>query len=191
MADIIYVFDHAKQAAEQVLSQFFKSAKLQAVLEAFTDEVQQLENTWFDMFASRTLSTAVGAQLDQYGKLVGQDRLGFSDSDYRGLIEARIQANVSEGTPEQIIAVLFAIVQVRIHYMNTPPAAYEIEYVLMSYSSDELRTFIVDIMQDMRPAGVKLSHLAEGVPGYWGFEGDPDALALGVGEFTAYTLFWE
>ena len=44
---------------------------------------------------------------------------------------------------------------------------------------------LVEILEEIQPAGVLLAEVTEALPGSWGFEDDEDALELGVGEFTA------
>lgn len=50
-----------------------------------------------------------GVQLDRIGRLVGQPRSGTDDEHYRYYLRARIRANKSSGTPEEIIAVFQAM----------------------------------------------------------------------------------
>lgn len=48
-------------------------------------------------------------QLDAIGKLVGQPRDGATDSVYQQYLAARVLANRSGGTPEELIAVANAV----------------------------------------------------------------------------------
>lgn len=50
-----------------------------------------------------------GAQLDAIGRLVGQPRIGVPDATYRLYLKARIAANKSRGTPEDLYRVFCAM----------------------------------------------------------------------------------
>ena len=54
--------------------QFSDSTKLQGFLEAFLEEYQEIENTNLQLLNERYLDTAIGAQLDGIGEIVGLPR---------------------------------------------------------------------------------------------------------------------
>jgi hypothetical protein len=68
--------------------------------------VQPIENTLQQVLTQRTLDTAIGAQLDVIGKIVGQLRGGLDDDTYRQYLRAAITANNSGGTVADLIRVL-------------------------------------------------------------------------------------
>lgn len=73
------------------------------LLAAIVDQIQQMENSSFDVNNDRMLwngtsTPAVGAQLDGIGQIVGLDRNGLSDAEYTVFIFATIAANFSHGT---------------------------------------------------------------------------------------------
>lgn len=71
---------------------------------------QDIENALQQLKAYRFVDTAEGAQLDIIGRIVGQEREGLGDDDYRRYIRARIAANNSDGTTEDLITVGFLVV---------------------------------------------------------------------------------
>lgn len=82
------------------------------LLTALCGPVQDVENALAQLYAQRALDVAVGAQLDVLGKIVGQDRNGLSDDDYRRYIRARIAAHRSGGVPEDVLRVASLILNV-------------------------------------------------------------------------------
>lgn len=64
-----------------------------------------IESALWQLLTQRSISTAVGSQLDAIGKLVGQARNGLSDADYARYINARIATNNSKGRVEDLITV--------------------------------------------------------------------------------------
>jgi hypothetical protein len=101
--------NHRDEALRQLAQQFQGKPRLQALLEAFLTQVQALEDALFSVLEETPISTAVGAQLDGLGSIVGEAREGRADPDYRIAILARIRINLSSGTPEDIIALIRAV----------------------------------------------------------------------------------
>jgi len=87
---------HVEQALLLFMEQFKGKEKLESLLASYIQEVQELEGALYDLFSERLLETAIGAQLDQLGRAVGQERIG-GDDYYRQLIRARIAINRSNG----------------------------------------------------------------------------------------------
>ncbi len=56
-----------------------------------------------DVFNSLDIDKAYGATLDLYGTLAGQLRNGLSDAEYRIMIKAKNQENVSTGTYNSVV----------------------------------------------------------------------------------------
>lgn len=71
---------------------------------------QDAQDTLVALLAERTIDTAVGAQLDVLGRIVGEDRAGFDDDTYRRYIRARIAVNRSRGVTEDVINVLVSVI---------------------------------------------------------------------------------
>lgn len=67
--------DVVSRIQSRPMSQFNEAANFQAVLKAFSDEVQELLNAIIGVIVGRSPAEAVGAQLDALGRIVGQDRM--------------------------------------------------------------------------------------------------------------------
>ncbi len=109
MATIDYVSDWAARLRSRLYTQF-RSA---VTWGQWTDMLGAMAQDWED--AAQTLLTLLdidassGVQLDTIGRVVGQPRLGVVDSTYRLYLRARILANRSTGTAEEIYAVFAAL----------------------------------------------------------------------------------
>lgn len=70
---------------------------------------QDVENALQQLLLQRWIDSAVGVQLDQIGKIVGQLRLGMVDDDYRRFCRARILTNRSDGRWETLITIALLV----------------------------------------------------------------------------------
>ena len=96
---------HTGLALAKLLSQYKRKPRIAALVSAFTDQCQELEDVLWDLLTKRTIDGSEGIQLDNIGKIVGQPRLGLDDEDYRIFLRVRIRLNFSNGTPEDMLAI--------------------------------------------------------------------------------------
>lgn len=90
--------------------QYSESAELKTFLNVYLEQVQQLEDANIDLDTFSTdIDVAFGTQLDIIGKLVGADRGGRTDVDYRSFIRFRIAVNSGSGTPDDVFNYLLFI----------------------------------------------------------------------------------
>lgn len=75
-----------------------------------TAGVQPVEDCLRQLLDQRSLDTAIGAQLDIIGKLVGQPRNGLDDDTYRRYCRATVAAHRSHGAVENILNVASLVV---------------------------------------------------------------------------------
>lgn len=167
--------DHVIEAQDNLVQQFKGKPVFNALLNVYVVQIQELENVLYTMISCQCLDDAIGVQLDGLGSIVNEDRQGRDDDDYRIAIRARIQLNLSEGTPEDCIDLVKAIsngsdVELREYY----PAAFTVEIL------DPIDVDVLDpvkasgFLQKCKPAGVKaqLKYHSEGAfkfdtgPGY-------------------------
>ncbi|HEY3484900.1 MAG TPA: hypothetical protein VGK49_05915, partial [Ilumatobacteraceae bacterium] len=80
--------------------------RIAALLAAFLDRVQALEDDLFQIMVDRELPEADLVRLKVLGKLIGQPRFGLAEEDYRTVLQARGLANVSKGTARDVFGVL-------------------------------------------------------------------------------------
>lgn len=152
--------------------QFRNADNYASVIDAIAGEVQALEDALFDVLTKRMVSNAVGAQLDQWGKLVGEPRNGKSDALYRHFIRVRVLRNTSQGTPERLIAVLKGLTDADKLWFTDARSqdSWHTETVsgvcFVSWDGPtidtELAKNLKQILESVAPAGVRIGKLAQG-----------------------------
>lgn len=177
--DTVYflIFNHVTRALDELVTKL-RRPRIQALMRVFARQVQEIEDAIFALVHERFLHTSQGAQLDQWGALVGLSREGVTDSEYRRLIQARMLLNRSSGTAPEVIEIL------RLITGNHGPVQAQPLYpagVLLAYSTptpltDAQTTRVRAWMEEALALGVRLAGLAE-VP----LEADAFTLDVGPG----------
>ena len=124
---IAKITNHTQQALDRLVSQFKGKQRLEGLITAFTEGHQNLEDVACDFLNFRSVFTAIGAQLDIWGVIVGEERQGKDDRAYRRSIFGKIGINTSEGTSEDVISTFsFLTEAVRVFMVETFPAEMEV-----------------------------------------------------------------
>lgn len=124
--------------------------KLASFLSAFLDQLQDLEDASFQVLFDTALANSVGEQLDVIGRIVGRDRGGLNDADYRVRIQAQILINKTSGTVEELIAILVLFETSPIRIQRFEPAAHTITIPELLTDPD----LLASIISDARAGGV-------------------------------------
>lgn len=101
--------DHASKARGNLIEQFKSCENIEALLDVFSAQVQDLEDVLFELIDNRFLDDAVGEQLDGLGRIVNLQRNNLDDDTYRTQLKAQIATNASSGTVEDVVAVVSLI----------------------------------------------------------------------------------
>lgn len=99
------MIDHVAAGLGRLCQQFKDKQNIVDLITIFLQRYNDLEAALWALLVERGIDVAVGAQLDQIGKIVGQTRDGLVDDDYRRFIRARIAADRSDGVIEDLITV--------------------------------------------------------------------------------------
>jgi hypothetical protein len=121
-----HITDHIEQAKARLIWQWKDKRNLVAVVSAINAQVQALEDTLQEILALN-VETAGGVNLDVIGAIVGVERAGRLDVDYRKIVKVQIIANKSHGKPFDLRAVahaLFGAANVRFGY--SPPHSVQL-----------------------------------------------------------------
>jgi hypothetical protein len=86
------------------------ATNIEKLLRVWLSGAAGLEYAAHQLFLERSVDSAIGAQLDVVGKLAGQKRNGLVDDVYRRYIRARIRANRSTGSLNDLLRVLDLVV---------------------------------------------------------------------------------
>lgn len=132
---MVQITNHFQRAISLLASQFRKNkpdgtlTNLQRLIQVLVTPAQEIEDVNWELKTERFLDSAIGAQLDALGQIIGIARNpGESDDDYRERLQFQIFINSSKGTPEDVIRIIsFLTKSTRIWYHETYPAAFQLE----------------------------------------------------------------
>lgn len=150
--------NHVAEALDNLVQQFKGSGNLALFITSWVNEVQELEGMWFDLLQNRWIVTAIGAQLDGVGSIVGEARGGRSDDDYRTAIIARVGINVGSGTPEEIITYVTTVTDNGdVVLTEFFPASLTVRAVTALTTAEA--TIIGNLLKEIKSAGVKIDFI--------------------------------
>ena len=173
------ILDYEQRAIGLLESQFQNTPNLHAVVRMIAREIQALEYAIWSVEVGRYLAGATGAQLDQWGAILGAVRGDLSDADFRRVIRARILVNISAGTVEDLLAIFAALADSEVRVDELPPNAlffYTVFGGLDSVAIDRVKQYL----STAKKAGVQI-FLIDSPDDYFGFFDNPDALGFETG----------
>jgi len=94
------------EGLERLITQWQDKPNVVGLFTSYLDSINELEDVYFQLLEERSLDTAIGAQLDNIGLIVGEPRDGRSDNDYRDGISLRVAINASDGTEPRVVELL-------------------------------------------------------------------------------------
>ena len=155
---LVLITDHPERMLINSFSQDRCKPKFKALLQAIGEGVQLQEEQFFDLLLSRGLDEAIANSLVQWGRIVGEQQGGLNDDDYRRFIKARIAANISEGTIDELIGVFATVTSPSsIRYFEHFPAGFRLTAFRADLLSDSMRRRINRLMKSIKPGGVGMS----------------------------------
>lgn len=138
------------EAVANLIDQFRGQANLEAFIRAWAQQSQDVEVAAFGVLTLTTIAAAEGTQLDGLGSIVGVERGGRNDADYRVRIGAQILLNNSSGTIEDMLQLAAALTASTTTLTEVPPAKIEIVIADAITNGAE----IASVMAAAKPAGV-------------------------------------
>ena len=103
---IVTKMDQVVLGVSRLIHQWQDKPVVVALLTSFLLSVQQIEDTYDQLLNERGIDTAIGAQLDVLGLIVGELRDNRLDEPYRSAIKLRIAINNSDGTEPVVVSLL-------------------------------------------------------------------------------------
>lgn len=175
-----WVVDYITRARARMLQQFKReeAPNLDKLLQMLISEIQLAENEINEIYTFRSVQTASGAQLDILGDIVGINREGRTDADFRAAIVIQIAVNNGGGQESVLAAMLGNLTDATvIDIWEVFPAGLDI-----FINSDDLT---LSTIQSLRRAiaatvGLSFSFTPGGVP--FAFEGDSYGAGFGSTE---------
>lgn len=150
------ILDHAADGLTKLTSFWKDKPRVNAFASAFLKQYDDLETAFWDMF-TLGLENSQNAQLDGEGALAGQPRRsGQSDTTYRNFIKARILANNSLGTLNDLYGIVLQLFSsATVSVRDFPPAAALVE-VTSQISTVAEALDLFDLLKETSAAGVRL-----------------------------------
>lgn len=187
MADelLTHIVDHRDRAVLDLPSRDRRGPRKVALVRGIAAGVQVVEDLHHDLLLSSRLETATGWLLDVWGEIVGERRGAIAEHTvYRRFVMARAQVNVCKGNADAILSIWILVMEPRsTYYRIAPPAGFILYAVRSTLLDADLGRRVRRLMRDAKPAGVGMA-LVQSVPGYFGFDGDPDALGFDDGQLS-------
>lgn len=136
----------------------YEAERLEAFVRALGHGVQVLEDRIAERHLSLSLAGASGADLDILGTLVGERRDGLSDGAYRRFIAARLLANKSQGTSDELIKILQLCTGSELLAIYTLSGLAEFHLYFLSATAlpAELVDRVSRLLVAVKPAGVTM-----------------------------------
>jgi len=132
--------------------------------------VQPIEDCLRQLLDQRSLETAIGAQLDAIGVIVGQPRIGLDDDTYRRYLRATIATHRSRGTVEDLLRVISLVIfDDDAHYAVLPqPVATVLVRVLDIALTDALAQIAYTFLARSAATGIRIMlEFGESPPAQW------------------------
>lgn len=183
-----YIDDYEARALRRTLSRHRNKPRLGAVFASYGFAGQVLEDALLGVSSDSLFGNATGTTLEIYGKLLGELRGGLDDLLYRNLIAARILANQSQGTTDEMIEILqvLAPVGADVFHQNLFPASCLFTVITDDPPDSQYLARVATIMRKAKPAGISFGGVwAVRVP--FGFDANPDILGYSLGKL-AFTF---
>jgi hypothetical protein len=161
MTDVTQVTSHTVAALLHVGSQFLGKENFEKLLTIIGEEIDEVEQAFFDLLNLRSLETAEGEQLDVIGVRLDLSRSGRTDTEYRSALYAKVGYNIASGTPDQVISLTKLITGITdLKYQEFYPAHVRIELY-----ADFPSILAVTQLKQLLPVGVGPLELLS-----WGLE---------------------
>lgn len=159
--------DHVALGMARLPWQWRGSTHMLALFAIFLARYNVLEQVCQRLLLLRSIDTAniddpygtTGAQLDQIGAKVGQERNGLNNQDYRRYIRARIATNNSDGLRENLINIAVLIINDPDAYIKVTelyPAGVDISIQNIA-TDDVLAGILINFLRGAAKAGVRLT----------------------------------
>lgn len=153
----------------RLLSRLYRQHRLPN-FQAFATNVlapqsQAIEDAFQTLLTLPSIDDSSGVNLDVIGLIVQQQREGLDDPMYRLALKARIQANRSCGTPENLYTVLSLLLTAPVgslHYKRGGIASFSIKYDVPI--ADTLVPLVIEFIGDSKMAGVRAIFIWQDAP---------------------------
>lgn len=150
---------HVTDAQARLLQQYKGKPRIQGLLQALVNQIQDLEDSTFAIDAGRQLINAQGIQLDGIGQIVGINRNGLSDAVYLLFIYGKIGENFSDGTIPALLTIIQNLFRAAsLIFQDVYPAGVSVQ-VLGTPLDPSLYSLAISLVKSSLGAGIKLTFI--------------------------------
>jgi hypothetical protein len=128
-----------EKGQDRLISYFKGLPGWNKLLASYLGPLDEIKSVLLDILAKYDIDVATSEQLNVLGRLVDEPRSGREDNSYRIAVRARIRANISQSTIEDIIEIIEAALarEVQITVLDIYPAAAQVTIAPTNVLSDE------------------------------------------------------
>ena len=162
---------------DQQTSQFEEKVVFKAITEVIAEQLQDLNDVFYQLLTERSLNAAVGEQLDVLGRILVLPRNGEIDVDYRRLLKAKAGINASTGSPATMIPILKLVTDstyVGLQEISATPAT-----VSAVVNGNDIANQSLELLEQIAAAGINLTILSSYGDDTFGFEGSYNSGGFG------------
>jgi hypothetical protein len=177
---ITQVDKHFEEGLVALIPPFWGKPVIAAILRSYLRQVQQFENDTFEVLEAFHIDTCDEARLAVLGRVVCQPNFGWSPEAYRNVIRAKIAANRSHGTENDIVNVLRLAGNVTgaVEVYHFAPATMMV--VVHEELDEDEREAVFFLLPKTRAAGVRMHLLTAPAGGGFTFA---SSVSGGGGDF--------
>lgn len=136
-----------------LIEQFEDSPIINELVEIGVEPLQSAERAANQLYYSRDLDTITGVLLDISGVILGVERQGLTDEEYRRILKLWTFLNKSCGEPEMLISALKVFTNASIvHYHEIYPAKVYMQFTSIFIPPSNL----LRLLQKLAVGGVKI-----------------------------------
>lgn len=144
-----------EEAETLVLHQFANSPKLKGLIRSLIKPFQEaLEHV--DMLRySLYIDQAEGQTLDIIGGIVGQERRGMSDEDFRPWLKVGVLLNTNAGTTENLLRIAYILYGQELKFSFKERAGY-VEFTMFAAPKHTSNKVMDDILRKALPLSIRM-----------------------------------
>lgn len=145
--------NHLALMAQRLLWQFRDSANFQSLAQSLGAEVNEIEAA-LSALEGLTVDGEAGVQLDGDGDLLGVNRDGRTDVDYRAAIHAQTRVNRGQGRIEDILFALDLMIPGGDFELTEAPATVYVDVLSGLGAGDPTATEVAAILDRLLGGGI-------------------------------------
>ena len=139
---------------DRLVNDFKIKKNISGILATWLEQAKRLDDLAVDVLYAHLLRSAIGVQLDRAGALLGEQRNGASDADYRATILLSARARASTGRVLDTFEIMALLLGAQdFDYAESWPGGYTL--VVYSFPSAVLFASLLRLLGYAKPAGFK------------------------------------